>query len=372
MSLVIVGFGLICILVGGIKGRDLSGVWSGIWITAWILISVSLFGVFFLAINALGNAQWHLSIYRIPETLGRLLPVGLLLGCNSLLGMAQILSWTRPEVAAEIGKRSNWLDYSYFLLRIFVYFVGWLLSSRYLLWSLRNIEKDPDPGNYRKVLLAASLFLVFFALSSSLASWDWLMSVDPHWHSTLFGWYVFAGMFVSGLAIMILLVLLSNRSGSQPYLTIEHLHDLGKYLFGMSIFWAYLWYSQYFLIWYGNLPEETVYYLHRRDHYAWIFYLVPVLCFVIPFLGLLSRKAKRSPLMLAIVSVICFIGHWLNIYLVISPEVSGFAGGLGWFETGISLILLMAYIYMAIYLLGRERLPAQVPGLKYSLEYENE
>ncbi len=169
----------------------------------------------------------------------------------------------------------------------------------------------------------SAVFLVLFAITFSLASFDWLMSLQPHWTSTMFAVYTFAGLFQAGIAAITLAVArLARRGPLAESLNQSHLHDLGKLLFAFSIFWAYIWVCQYLLIWYGNLSEEIPYYAVRtRGDWLPLFALVPVLSWLVPFLALMSRGAKRSPTVLAAVACVVLVGSWLNLYMIVAPAV---------------------------------------------------
>jgi hypothetical protein len=189
--------------------------------------------------------------------------------------------------------------------------------------SLRQ-DQDPSPAHHRRLVRGSALFVVVFALSFSVAGVDWLMSLDPHWYSTIYAVYLFAGVLVTGLAALTLIAILLRRLG--PLAGVvgeEHLHDLGKLLFAFSTFWAYIWVSQYLLIWYGNLPEEVTHYA-RRTNGAWqrLFVVNLIVNWAVPFVVLLPREAKRHAGVLAGVCVLLLLGRWLDLYLLVMPETA--------------------------------------------------
>jgi hypothetical protein len=191
---------------------------------------------------------------------------------------------------------------------------------------------------------------VFFAVSSSVAAWDWVMSIDTHWFSTMFGWYVFASWWVTGLALITLIVVYLKDAGYLKIVNANHLHDLGKFIFAFSVFWTYIWFGQFLLIYYAHIPEETVYFIERMttSPYSWIFFANLILNFVLPFLLLMTRDAKRHMSMLKVVCPIVIVGHWFDFYNMVTPGVMKEQGGLGLLEIGLALIFLAAFLWITL------------------------
>jgi hypothetical protein len=193
-------------------------------------------------------------------------------------------------------------------------------------------------------------FLIFFAISSSVAAWDWVMSIDTHWFSTMFGWYVFASWWVTGLAMITLIVVNLKEAGYLKIVNANHLHDLGKFVFAFSIFWTYIWFGQFLLIWYAHIPEETVYFIERMrtSPYSWVFFANLILNFVLPFLLLMTRDAKRQMSMLKLVCPIIIVGHWFDFYNMVTPGVMKTDGGIGFIEIGTAVIFLAAFLWVTL------------------------
>ena len=195
--------------------------------------------------------------------------------------------------------------------------------------------------NYRK---KSAVFLVFFAYFSSTSSWDWIMSIDTHWFSTLFGWYVFAGMWCSTMIVLVCLTLYLKKRGYLPKVNESHIHDLGKWTFATSFLWSYLWFSQFMLIWYANIPEETTYYLIRRDSYTFLYFGMFFINFAFPMLILMSRDAKRHAGILTFVGLIIFAGHWLDVWVMVMPGTVGPKATVSWLDLGMAVLFLGFFI----------------------------
>src|SRR5690606_34506629 len=214
--------------------------------------------------------------------------------------------------------------------------------------------------------------IIIFAVTSSTSAWDWVLSIDTHWFSTMFGWYVFSSWFVSGLAAITLLVVLLKEAGYLKMVNSNHLHDLGKFVFAFSIFWAYIWFSQFLLIYYANIPEESIYFLERlsSDHYSMVFFVNLILNFFFPFLVLMTRDAKRQMIFLKIVCVVVLAGHWLDFYLMVTPGVLTVNGGFGFIEIGLALIYFSAFVFTVLTSLAKAPLVAKNhPMLEESIHH---
>jgi hypothetical protein len=213
---------------------------------------------------------------------------------------------------------------------------------------------------------------VFFAVSSSVSAWDWVMSIDTHWFSTMFGWYVFASWFVAGLAAITLVVVFLKDNGYLPMVNENHIHDLGKFVFAFSVFWTYIWFSQFLLIYYANIPEESVYFVERlqSDVYSPFIIVNLVLNFFLPFLVLMTRDAKRHTIFLKVVCFLIILGHWFDFFLMVQPGTLGHNGGFGLMEIGMLLVYGSVVAYVVLNNLAKQNLvPKNHPMLEESYHH---
>ena len=190
-------------------------------------------------------------------------------------------------------------------------------------------------------------------------SWDWIMSVDPHWFSTLFGWYVLASMIVSGITVIALITIYLKSKGLMNYVNDSHLHDLAKFMFGFSVFWAYLWFSQFMLIWYANIPEEVTYFVTRIEMYPIPFFTMFCLNFIFPFLVLMNSDYKRVPIFIIMAGVVILIGHYMDVYMMIMPATVIDRYGFGIAEFSSILIFLGLFLLIVFYSISKEDLLAK-------------
>jgi hypothetical protein len=342
---------------GGHHGSPswLQRLYANLWINNVFFTGISLVGVFFFAIQYAASAGWSSGIIRVMIGMSRFLPYAfVLMLVVFLLANHDLFHWTHqylfdknsPEYDEVIDGKKGFLNIPFYLTRMVFFFSVWLFFS----WALRkeSAREDLEGGTkiYRKLVKMSAVFLIFFAVSSSISAWDWVMSIDTHWYSTMFGWYVFASWFVSGLSAITLFVIVLNEMGYLKFITESHLHDLGKFVFAFSIFWTYIWFSQFLLIYYANIPEETVYFWERlsSDNYAKFVFINLILNFFFPFLGLMTRDAKRKTTILKLVCTVVLVGHWLDFYLMITPGTLKAAGGFGFLEIGLAMIYLAGFL----------------------------
>ncbi len=302
--------------------------WVNILINNFYFVSLALSGLFFLALQNITNSSWMRTYQRIPQAMTAFLPWGLGLMLLGFLGHHTLYEWTHTaEVLKDpvLIKKTAYLNVTFFLIRLVVYFALWITASRLINVLMNSWPSSPkqQEAHSGKLARVSAITMVVFALSFALFSYDSLMSVEPHWFSTIYSVYTFSGLFVSGIAFITLSLLVLRLFGHlDGIVTRDHFHDLGKWMFGMSTFWAYIWFCQYMLIWYSNIPEETEYYILRdHDNWTWLFWSNFVICFAVPFFILLKRESKRNYIALAGVSIVLLVGHWVDLYTLVAPKI---------------------------------------------------
>jgi len=327
---------------------------------------LGIIGLFFVAIQYAAQAGWSVGVKRVGMAMGTWIPVaGILMLGLYFLTHHDIFHWTHSSLYHEgegfdsiINKKAPFFFWPlaggtfpvFFLGRMVLFFVVWYWFLTMIRKNMRAEDLESSTKFWHKNQVLSTVFLIFFGVSSSVAAWDWVMSIDTHWFSTMFGWYVFASWWVTGLAVITLIVVNLKSAGYLKIVNANHIHDLGKFVFAFSIFWTYIWFSQFLLIYYANIPEETVYFLERMKNspYSWIFFLNLILNFVLPFLLLMTRDAKRQMSMLKVVCPIIIVGHWFDFFNMVTPGVMKFEGGVGFMEIGMAMIFAAVYLFVVL------------------------
>lgn len=282
--------------------------------------------IFFLALAGVVQASWLTPYKRIPEAMLSYLPWAAVITIGStLVASKSIYKWMDPIIAQNdfiIAKKIAWLNQPRFMVTMVVIFALWIILAKMLKSYSDKMDGPNGAATAVKFVNFSAKAIIIFAFSICVAAFDWIMSIEPHWFSTIFGVYIFAGSFVTGISFVTLAVIyLKDRGYLGHAITEDHYHDLGKWMFGMSVFWAYIWISQYLLIWYANIPEETEYYVLRHHHWNTIFFANLAVNFFIPFFALMTRAAKRDPKRLKIVATILLLGHFVDMYLMVAPKI---------------------------------------------------
>lgn len=395
-SLIAIAVGLLAIAFGVLTGHT-ERTFANLLLMSYYFACICMQGVLFCAIQYIAQAGWSVSVIRIPQAFARVLPyAAIILIAVVTLGLftshtvveegKKIVepylygTWATPGLSVKgsenynaiIAGKSVFLNKPFFIARLITLLAlyAWFGSMLY-----RYSDNEDTLGgmvNYNKSFKISAIFLVIFGFTIPIFAFDTIMSLEAHWYSTLFGWYNLAALWVSGLATITLIVIVLRQNGYMLWVTENHLHDLGKLVFGFSIFWTYLWFSQFLLYYYANIPDESVYFFKRwePEFKPW-FWLNLVLNFCAPVLLLMSRDAKRTVSVLKYVCIVVLCGHWLDYYMMIMPGTVGAEGrGFGVEEVGIALGFVGLFTFLMLNALSKVSLiPKKHPFLEESLNH---
>ena len=339
--------------------------YAALYIAAFFFFMISLGVLAFYAIQYAAQAGWSPVLFRVMEAITYyVLPGGLIVLGIAFWADDHIFIWMDPEVVAHdalIQAKSGWLDKTWFTIRGLIFITGWSLyryfSRKFSL--AQDLAEVNDNSNFKKNFKISAGFLVFYIYTESMMSWDWIMSVDPHWFSTLFGWYVFASMFVSGITVIALITIYLKSKGLMEFVNDSHLHDLAKFMFAISVFWTYLWFSQFMLIWYANIPEEVTYFVTRIEDYNLPFFGMIILNFIFPFLVLMNSDYKRVPWFIVMAGVVILFGHYIDVFNMIMPATVGDRWFIGVPEISAILLFLGLFMFIVFYALSKAPLLAK-------------
>jgi len=327
--------------------------WAALYVAAFFFFMISLGVLAFYGIQRAAQAGWSPVLFRVMEGItGYLLPGGIIvIVILALSGMHfnHLFIWMDPEVVAHdklIAGKTGFLNLPFFLARAIFFLSGWSLYRYFSRKFSLAQDEATDISNHKKNFRISAAFLVFYIVTESIMSWDWIMSIDPHWFSTLFGWYVFASMFVSGITTIALVTIYLKSKGYLEFVNDSHIHDLGKFMFGISVFWTYLWFSQFMLIWYSNIPEEVTYFITRIEDYNLPFFGMVVMNFVFPLLILMNSDYKRINYFIVMAGIVIILGHYMDVFNMIMPSAVGDQWFVGAAEIGGFLFFLGLFIFV--------------------------
>ncbi len=373
--LMVAGVGLILSILGWVLDADR---FYHAYLTAFVFwTSIGLGGLFFTMLHHLVGARWSVVIRRISESIMMVLPYMAALFIPALVGMHALYHWSHAEAVMHdplLMAKSGYLNPTFFTIRTVFFFAIWSL----LAIKLHGLSLKQDKGDTQAIGDAmrktSAWGMLLFAVTVTYAGYDWLMSLNPHWFSTIFGVYFFAGGLLSVIAFMTLIALALHRKGIlTETITVEHYHDLGKLMFAFTVFWTYIGFSQYFLIWYGNVPEETVWYLARWEG-SWKFVSMVILFghFVLPFIALLFRFTKRTPASLWIIASWILLMHWVDMYWLVYPTLLEKGASVTWIEPATMLFIGGLFLWAFWGRFARNPLvPVNDPKLAGSINHVN-
>ena len=349
------------------------------YLTAFVYwTTIGLGGLFFSLLHHLTNATWSTVLRRFSESLMVTLPLMIILFIPVLFGMHDLYHWTHADAVAHdplLQSKAPYLNTPFFIIRTVVYFAIWFVLGRALYKrSISQDQGDTSRDLLTKMRQISAPGMLLFGFTLTFAAFDWLMSLDPHWYSTIFGVYIFSGTLLAVLAFILVVALYLRRNNVlTDAITPEHYHDLGKLLFGFTVFWAYISFSQYFLIWYGNIPEETIFYLHRwGGHWKTISLLIVFGHFVAPFLILATRAAKRNLKLLKVVAFWMLFMHFVDLHWVILPTLHKHGFHFSWIDitTFVGVGGIFLYVFWRNFS-AHALIPVNDPKLKDSLKFVN-
>ena len=351
--------------------------WAALYVAAFFFFMIALGVLAFYAVQWAAQAGWSPMLFRVMEGItAYLVPGGIIVFVIlvlSVLHMNHLFVWMDADVVAHdklLQGKAGYLDPTFFLIRAAIFLGGWIAYREFSRkFSLAQDNAD-DNSNFKKNFRISAAFLVFYLISESMMSWDWIMSVDPHWFSTLFGWYVFASMFVSGITVIAMVTMYLKSRGYLEDVNDSHIHDLAKFMFGISIFWTYLWFSQFMLIWYSNIPEEVTYFVTRIEDYKLPFFGMVAMNFIFPLLILMNSDYKRINWFVIMAGIVILAGHYIDVFNMIMPATVGDQWYIGIPEIGAICFFAGLFIFWVFRALATVPLqPKRNPFLEESRQF---
>ncbi|MEI6667108.1 MAG: hypothetical protein WCP29_03055 [Acidobacteriota bacterium] len=381
------GVSAACVLAGAValglafSRGDAELAWSSYLIGVFYALGLGVFGVAWLAILYLSGADWSVSMRRIPEAMTSWLLPGGVLAMVVGLGGSSLYHWWHADLVAQdrlLTLKAPFLNATMFMALVGASLALWVIFAALFVSASHRQDRDGGMAPTRLSRTLSAVFLIIFALTISVVGFYLLMSLEAHWFSTMFAVLVFTDVVQTGTAFVAIMAGVIMMTGQlKGFLNQNHLHSLGKMVFATTGFWAYIYFCQFMLIWYANIPEETAYFLRRMDH-GWLPYMLalPALKFVVPFLLLVSRNAKRSPLALALVSALILFAQFWELYLMVAPAVGqGDAVALAHvpvIEFGATLGFVGLFTLVFGWSLGRHNaVPLKDPAIAACLDYQS-
>ncbi len=381
-TFVLMGIGVLALAYGAMN-HDVSGTrfWANILLEGLFFTFIAVGAAFFMALQYVAQAGWSVVIKRICEALSTFLPYGIatifIVIIASVIGghndSADIVyKWMQKSITVPgspaydemLVKRSPYLNVPFLLIRTIICAGLWIYMVRLL--RKRSIESDLTsdflPLHYKNIK-TAGVFIVFFGITEQMMAWDWVMSIDYDWHSTLFGWYLFDDMWLTGVIATVLLTLHVRSKGLLKEVNQNHMHNLGLWMFSLSVLWGYLWFFQFMFYWYTNIPDEVVYFQARIDHYRWAFWVMFCINLLVPLIIMMTRDTKRNNKYLIGVGCLLLITHWMDAYIWVMPGTLGVTPSFGFYEIGV--LLGFIGLFLNIVLTNLSRVPVLVKNHPY-------
>lgn len=370
LSFVLIFIGVCSVSIG--FALNPARTWANFLIGNYFFISITVGATFFMAIQNITQAGWSSMFKRVPEAISGWLPFAMILMLILVLfGSGYIYHWTNETVVKNdviLQHKAPYLNLPFFIIRCIIFTGVWVILTKILRKFSLNEDKEGGLIYFNKSEFYSKVYIFTLALTFSLATFDWIMSIDARWFSTIFAVKNFISSFYHGSACIVLIVILLYKQGYFPRLNQDHLHDFSKYIFMLSIMWGYVWFAQYFLIWYGNLPEETVYYSVRTGR-EWniVFYADLIINWMFPFIFLMLNRIAKNMNSLLFASVAVLIGLWIELYLQVMPGVTGI-NSIGFIEIGVFAGFSGIFVFVIASTLSKANIiPVNHPYLEESL-----
>lgn len=350
---------------------------------AVFLFGISCCALFFYSIQHAAHAGWSIIVTRVMEAVASYIPYGgailIIITILNATGTGHLFHWMDPALTTPgnehfdpiIFEKKKFLNVPAYVVRTLIYTLG----ATFFVWKLKSISKKVDEtkskDDYKKLYSWNVGYIAFFGFASAAWAWDWLMSIDPHWYSTMYIWYSMVSCLSSAIAVIILVSVYLKKNNFLPQFNDNHLHDLGKFLFATSMLWTYTWFAQFMLYWYANVPEEVNYFFGRFEHYSMTFLPMLILNFLIPLLVMVSSSIKRNYKVITIMAVVVLIGHWVDYFNMVMPGTVGPFWNIGLLEIGATFFLVGVFIFAVFTALSRLKLiPKGNPYVHESVIYE--
>jgi hypothetical protein len=365
---------VVCAVLGAANPKQFYFSWL---VSFLFFLSLVIGALFFVLIQYASQGGWGIVVRRIGETVFATLPVMAALFLPVLLGLHDLFSWSAPGAAerdALLRWKAPFLNVPFFLIRAALYFGIWSFIALLYYRGSRAQDATGDPGVTARLRRLAGPAIIVLALTQTFASIDWIVSLTPHWYSTMFGVYFFAGAFVGFIALLSVVAPAMRRAGLlDTVITAEHLHDIGKFLFAFTAFWAYIAFSQFLLVWYANLPEETIWYRARlQGSWKAVSLLLMAGHFGIPFFYLMGRDVKRKGWTLALGGAWVLAMHFVDLYWQVMPTLHPEGVRPSVMDVAALLAVGGCFVGAAGWLMRRQALvPLRDPRLAESLAFEN-
>jgi len=396
-SLIAIVIGVIAVAAGFLTGYT-ERTFSNLLLMGYYFTCVCAASALFCAIQYVAQAGWSASMIRIPQAIARVLPIAAVIliiiiaagifithdvveNGKTITEPYLYSAWATKGLTTlgslnydkDIAGKSSFLNVPFFFIRLVAFLGLYSLIAGLLIKYSENEDEIGGMSNYKKSFNVACVFLLIFGFTNPIFGFDVMMSLEARWYSTMFGWYNFAALWVSGLSVLTLTIILLREKGYFSWLTEDHMHNMGLFMFAFSVFWTYVWFAQFLLTYYANLPEETIYFYKRwePEFKPW-FWLNIVINFAAPFLALMARGSKRRNALLKVVCIILICGHWLDYYLMVMPDTVGSDGrGFSFEEVGTFIGFAGLFTYLVLTSLSKFKslVPKNHPFLQESLHH---